>query len=147
MVNKDNFNILKYDQMLDPIAKTVTFNSGSADIQGFESVSIVVLLGLAANNSLSAAKTWSLVVEESINDSDWTTVDADDLIAVSSNAPWLLINAADEDNAIYAVGYIGNNRYIRIVATAAGSPGSMPMAIFATEGHPRSASTGQATGP
>ena len=146
-MNKENFNSLLYDQMLDPIAKTATFNSGSAATAGFESISLVVLLGLAANSSLSAGKTWSFVVEESINDSDWTTVAAAELVGASSNAPWLLINAAAEDNNIYAVGYIGNAPFIRIAATAAGSPGSMPMAIFATEGHPRSASTGQQSTP
>lgn len=146
-MNKDNFNILLYDQMLDPIAKTATFNSGSAAMAGFESATITVYLGLAANNSLSAAKTWSFVVEESVDDTNWTTVVVAELIGASSNAPWLLVNAADEDNAVYAVGYTGNAEFIRLACTAAGSPGSMPMAIKCTLGHPRSASTGQTSTP
>lgn len=57
--------------------------------------------------------TVTFVMEESENDSDWTTVSAQ---FIQGSLPTI---TANDDNEIYSVGYVGSARYIRLVATVA----------------------------
>lgn len=134
------------------ITATNTPSSG-VDTAGFSSIEFLIAVGVVTNIANSPQPTWAFKLQESDSASaDFTDVTDDDMVLVgsakspvaapnASTGVFLTIDDAAEDAQVYRVGYIGNKRYVRVVATAANTPGSTPYAVVAVLGHPAIAPT------
>lgn len=112
---------------------TSTRTSGSIDMQGFNSLSVVFVLG-ASGDALSGSIYWTLKLTHSDDNTTFTDVTAADLNAGTAT---VVVNSTSLDEAVYNFGYNGNKRYVRAVATHTGTHSSgTPMAVLALRGAP-----------
>jgi len=119
--------------------KTVTATetpSAGVDLQGYSAATVICSIGTITNIGMSPIPSWTFKLEESDDDSTYTAVDAGDMLldygnndGSASSGVFATIDAADEDDANYSVGYIGSKRYVRVVATAADTPGATPVSV------------------
>ena len=119
-------------------AKTATVTPArGVDLRDFAGgVDALIYVGAVANIASSPQPSWTFHFEESDSDtSGFTAVtNADDVDIEGSLSPvaapnastgvFLTVDAAAKDDKIYRVGYLGSKRYLRVVATAANTPGS-----------------------
>lgn len=127
--------------------------TNGVDLQGFDSAEFVISIGTITNVANSPQPSWTFKLQESDSQSSGFSDVTDSSIVLtgsgaspvtspdSSSGVFLTVDAADEDDAVYRVGYVGAKRYVRVVATAANTPGNTPMSIVAVLGHPHSAPT------
>lgn len=119
-----------------------TNDPDGVDLQGFYSCNVLCAVGEMTNVDGSPAESWTLKLQESDSaSSDFTDVDEDDMLLEFGNndgsatgGVFATIDSADEDDAVYTVGYIGTKRYIRVVATAANTPGDTPISVIMVKG-------------
>ena len=134
----DIYSDLKVDQLIDPADIVADGNSASVDMQGYDSLMFIVNVG-ATGDTLDANNYIELEVEESDDDSSFTDVADADLhkwVAGSNDGTFALINAADEDDAVYITGYRGNSRYVRVVINVTGThTNGTPQAVTAVRGN------------
>ena len=121
--------------------------AAGVDLQGFSSAEFVISIGAVANIAASPQPSWAFKLQESdASGSGFTDVtESGDVLVGSAKSPvaapdsstgvFLTVDAAAEDDQVYRVGYIGNKRYVRVVATAANTPGDTPLAVLAILGH------------
>lgn len=126
------------------------------DLAGFDSCEIVIHIGAIPNIANSPVPSWTFKLQESDQAATGFTdvVDADDVLVESSQTPlgapdgttglFLTVDAAAEDDKVYRVGFVGNKRYLKCIATPANTPGATPMSITAVLGHPALAPTSDA---
>lgn len=124
-------------------AKTVSATetpSNGVDLKGFSSATVLVSVGAMTNSGSTDLETWSFSLQESDSESSgFANVDEDDFLldygtndgSVSSGVFATVDDDEDEldDEQNLTVGYIGTKRYIRVVATAANTPGDTPIAV------------------
>ncbi len=86
------------------------------DLAGYESVEFLILIG--ANTDADA--TFSVLFEDgdASNLSDHAAVDDDFLIGTEALAGF---TAADDDNKVKKIGYVGNKGYARVTITPSGN--------------------------
>jgi hypothetical protein len=113
---------------ISPAVQSATIKGNAIDLLGFESVMLVINTGAIASSG-----NFTVTVEESdtTTDGDFTTVAAGNLIGST------LVNPLTADGC-FKVGYIGNKRYVRPVATK-NSGTSIALGATAIKGHPHSA--------
>jgi hypothetical protein len=117
--------------------------STGVDTQGLKNPTALVYMGAMTNSGGSPAETWTLTLEHSDSEgSGFETVNDGDIVYRSgrADAPSSGVFAtigdstdsgsAADDSALYGVTYVGSKRYIRVVATAANTPGSTPITAF-----------------
>lgn len=121
--------------------------TNGVDRQGFDSLEFLIHIGVVTNIANSPQPSWTFKLQESDSQaSGFTDVTDSNLVLVgsaqspvgapdSSTGVFLTVDAAAEDDAIYRVGYVGTKRYVRVVSTAANSPGNTPLSIVALLGH------------
>jgi hypothetical protein len=125
--------------------KTVTATetpSTGVDLKGFSSATIIAAIGAITNIASSPVPSWTLKLQESdSSNTGFADVDEDDMLVEYGNndgsvasGVWATIDDAAEDDAIYTCGYIGTKRYIRVVATAADTPGATPICVVVQKG-------------
>jgi len=132
------------------VAATITATNtptNGVDTQGFESLMAVLSIGAIANIANSPRPSWSFKFQESdtINSGFTDVTDVDRVLVGSSRAPvttvntstgvFLVVDANTEDETAYAVGLITSKRYVRVVATAANTPGNTPYGVNIHLGH------------
>lgn len=129
-------------------SKTATvIPANGVDLKGFDSAEFILHVGTVTNIANSPQPSWEFKLQESNDDSVFTDVlTAGDVLVGSAQSPvvapdsssgvFLTVDDAAEDDAVYRVGYIGTKRYVRVVATAANTPGATPMSAVAVLGHP-----------
>lgn len=147
---RDSHSNHKVVQTLDPVNVTATTNCAGADRQGFESVDHVINVG-ESGDTLNGTNYWTLIIEESDDNSTFTAVTAAADVLVGSNsrvsAPngsgvFATIDDAAEDDAVYRIGYRGGKRYSRVTITENGTLNTgTPMAASAILGHAEQAPT------
>ena len=127
--------------------------ANGVDLKGFNAAEFVFSVGAVANIANSPQPTWSFKLQESDEQSaNFTDVVTEgDVLSESARSPvgapnastgvFLTIDDAAEDAQTYRVGYIGNKRYVRLVATAANTPGNTPYSAIAVLGKPSLAPT------
>lgn len=132
---------------------TTNTPSTGVDLLGFDSVEFLISIGTVTNIANSPQPTWSFKLQESdTSNADFTDVTDSSIVSVgsasspattpdSSTGVFLTIDDAAEDATVYRVGYRGTKRYVRVVATAANTPGSTPYSVVAILGHPSLAPT------
>jgi hypothetical protein len=153
MIRRDlHSNIKAVSHYVGAPTATVTPASG-VDLAGFSSSEFIISVGAVANIANSPQPSWAFKLQHSDSQSsDFTDVtDANDVLVGSAKSPvtapnsstgvFLTVDDAAEDDTVYRVGYIGTKRYVRVVATAANTPGATPMAFVAVLGDPALAPT------
>jgi len=146
-MRRDQHSDIKAVQLLSAALKTATFSSTGVDLTGFNAVDFLIDCGTITNVANSPQPSWTFKLQESDDDSTYTDVtDSNDVLVGSAASPvaapnastgvFLTIDSAAEDAALYRIGYIGDKRYARVVATAANTPGNTPMSICAVLGYP-----------
>ena len=105
MASKDRFNRDNIATLVVPAVITATNTATAIDMQGFESLNILIATGVVAG-----AGNFTPTLEESnIVDSGFTTVAAADLLGAFVT-PLVA-------STTYKVGYRGNRRFVRTVLT------------------------------
>lgn len=124
------------------ITATNTPSTG-VDTKGFDAVEMLISVGAITNIAASPQPSWTFKLQDSDSASaDFVDVTDSSLVLVgsalspvaapnSSTGVFLTIDAAAEDDKTYRVGYVGAKRYVRVVATAANTPGSTPYGVVA----------------
>jgi len=116
---------------------TATETPGSGiDLKGCSSATVICLIGAITNIANSPVPSWTFTLQDSADDSTYAAVETADVLitygkndgAVASGV-FATIDAAADDAALYSIGYIGDKRYIRVVATAADTPGNTAIAV------------------
>lgn len=124
------------------ITATNTPTNG-VDTKGFDACTFLISVGTVANIANSPQPSWAFKVQESDTvNASFVDITDSKRIAVSgiqspggapdsSTGVFLTIDAAAEDATAYHVGVISDKRYLRVVATAANTPGSTPYSVVA----------------
>lgn len=147
MYGRDLHSNIKSVQHLECKAYTTTQTpTNGIDRQGFAELEFLIAVGAVSNIANSPQPGWTFKLQESDSQaSGFSDVTDSDVVLVgsakspvaapsSSTGVFLTVDAAAEDSLTYRVGYIGNKRYVRCVATAVNTPGSTPLSITALLG-------------
>lgn len=135
---KDLYNGVKPESLLLPAAAlTADTNSAGADLQGFQSATVLFHVG-QSGDTLSGSVYFKLLLQESDDNSTFTDVAIADMIGglqVTAGEVALIDDPA-EDEVLVKVGYIGIKRYIRgrIDVTGTHTNGT-PIAITCLKSH------------
>lgn len=107
--------------------------SASVDRQGYDSVT----LGMVTGTLSDADATFTLLMEESSDNSAWSTVAAADLIGT------VALGSFDfaADGVCRKIGYKGAKRYVRATVTPANNTGNLFLAGMWLLGHPNAVPT------
>ncbi len=149
MTTRDLVTSIKPVQHLAAAAYTATQTpSNGVDTLGFESLVAFISVGVITNIANSPKPIWAFKFQESdaVNSGFTDVVSSDRVLVGSSKTPvtapdastgvFLNVDAAAEDETVYAVGLITTKRYVRVVATASNTPGSTPLNIVIVLGRP-----------
>lgn len=123
MPRKDMANNIAITQILDPATTTATVNTNGVDTAGTNGAMISVLIG-ESGDTLSSTVKWDLILQDSSDNSSFSAVTDNKFVSfaqVDSSGIYATIDAASEDDATYAVGYHGPNRYFRVACTKTGT--------------------------
>ena len=145
-MKRDLHTSLKLDQVEAAQAITTTDTSATIDTRGADSVEVIIAVGVVTNIANSPQPTWAIKLQSSPDDSAWTDVTDSNHVLInnsispvaapnSSTGVFCTIDGAADDAKTFRVGYVGGVRYIRVVATAANTPGSTPYFVCALLGH------------
>lgn len=151
-MRRDLHSNVELRQLLAAAVVATTQTSTGIDLRGSGSAEFLIAVGTVTNIANSPQPSWAFKLQESDDNSTYTDVTDSAVVLVgSAQAPvaapnattgvFLTIDAAAEDAETYRVGYIGNKRYVRVVGTAANTPGNTPMWIGVILGHPDIAPT------
>jgi hypothetical protein len=124
---KDGISGLGLVASLVPAVVTATTKGSHADLQGFNSATLIINAGAIAGDGLYAI---TMQESDTTTDGDFTEVAAGDLLGI--------LPAALEASTVYKQDYVGNKRYIRAVITKTSGTSIAAGAIFAL-GHPHDA--------
>lgn len=131
---KDLRALVTTTQLVDPATITAVTNSASVDLKSHQNALFAVAVG-ESGDTLSASVKIELELEESDDDITFTDVaDADMLGEVSgtNDGCFAVIDAADEDDAVYTAQYHGSKRYVRAVINVTGThTNGTPIGIIA----------------
>lgn len=121
---KDGISGLGLVASLVPAVVTATTKGSNADLQGFNSATLIINTGAITGDGL-----YVIACQESdtTTDGDFTDVAAGDLLG--------LLPEALEASTVYKQGYKGNKRYVRAVITKTSGTSIAAGAVFAL-GHP-----------
>lgn len=124
---KDGISGLSLVASLVPAVVTATTKGSHADLQGFNSATLIINTGAIAGDGL-----FVITIQESntTTDGDFVDVAAGDLLGT--------LPAELAANTVYKQGYKGNKRYIRAVITKTSGMSIAAGAVFAL-GHPHDA--------
>lgn len=128
---KDLYSNIAVEQMIDPGVYTTTQTSDVINRTNYRSVTILVDIGLTTDGL------FDFEVQESDDNATWTAVADDDLLGTEPT-----VNGAaspSEGLAVHKIGYAGNSKYVRVVATEGASPSpstGVAFGVTAILGHP-----------
>lgn len=101
--------------------------STSCDLKGYESVMLALITGTNAD----ADVTYTVLIEDSNDDSSYAAVDDDYLIGTELLAGFQF----DDDGEVRKIGYVGPKRYVRATITPANNTGNVFLAGTWLLGH------------
>jgi hypothetical protein len=125
-------------------AFTTTQTPGTGvDLKGFDSCLIQAAIGPLANVAASPSPSWTFTLQESDSaTTGFTAVASGDVILANGHNDGTItsgvfgtVNSSTKQSAVFTVGYIGSKRYIRVVATAAQTPGTTAITVVVALGH------------
>lgn len=126
---KDLFNSITLKRVISPVsvADTTAQVGQAVDRKGFESVTYVIATGSIAD----ADATFTVLLEESDNNSDYTAVADADLLGTEALAGFQF----DDDNKCRKLGYVGAKRYTRMTITPVANASAAVISAVAILGH------------
>jgi len=116
-------NNIKLVECLNAIVKTADTNATAVDTQGANSAMAIVNVG-APGVTFSGSVKVDVKLEDSADNSTFAAVTNNNFVTggtVDSNGIWQTIDADGECNAVYGIGYVGPERYFRVVLDFTGS--------------------------
>lgn len=122
------------------ISTDTTTNGTSIDMAQYESLEFVGYASITDG-------TYTFVMQESVDDSVWTTVGSDFVLyegrkAVSTDDLPTLVNATDDDTW-FRFGYVGKQRYVRLNVVSASTSTGATLTIAGVQEHYRHQSTAE----
>ena len=128
---RDLYHNVLSTQVLNPAVSTTTKTSSAIDLQGHNSLSVLFSIG-QSGDTLSGSVFWTLKLQHSDDDSSYADLAASD---VSTGSTTIVVNSMSLDETVYGIGYIGNKRYLKGVATPTGTHTvGTPIGIIALTG-------------
>lgn len=109
--------------------------ASGVDVKALKSAEILVYIGAITNIANSPTPSWTFALQHSdTSNANFAAVEAADVVmeggaTLGANGVFATVDAAAEDDAVYRVGYVGAKRYVRVVATAANTPGNTAIAV------------------
>jgi len=97
------------------LSGTTPVKGNIVDTSGFEAITYLVQTGTVTDAGTAAGITFVVQESDTTADADFTAVDDADLVGLESDIA-ITVDTLD-GVAIGAIGYVGNKRYTRIVAT------------------------------
>lgn len=137
---KDLKNNISVVQTIAPVAGAADATGVTVDLQGYESCTFVINMGIEGI-TLSGSNKIEIELEESSDNSSWADVTATtSVIGATPDSSGKV--ATFDDNAetpsVAIVGYIGDKRYVRAMANFSGTHGTAtPYSVTAIRGHAR----------
>lgn len=141
---RDNYNGQAFRSALTAAVRTADANGATVDLQGFNAAAITAAVGVSGD-TLSGSVKVELEVQHSLDDgagapAAWVAcADADLLNSVTgtNTGTFAVIDDAAEDDAVYATGYVGGRRFVRVVANLTGThTNGIPLSAVAVLGEP-----------
>lgn len=100
----------------------------SCDRMGFNGVQFFAVAGTIADADVS----FTVLVEDSADNSAWAAVSDDFLLGTEAGA----VHLFSDDNETAKIGYVGKKRYVRMTITPANNTGNLDMALVALGHNP-----------
>lgn len=140
---RDILSTLRTEQSLKPqTVQASALDSGNIDLQGFDSLAVVVAVGQIAD-TLGASNRLDLKIEHADDNGAgapgaYAACTDDDVTGATglTSGIFMSVNADTKDNARYAIGYRGGKRFVKVTATPVSLATGGPVAIVALKGHP-----------
>lgn len=119
-------NNIELVESLNAIVKAADTNCTGIDTQGFNSSMAIVNVG-ALGITFSGTNKVDIKLEDSSDNSTFTAVTNNNFVTggtVDSSGIWQTIDADGDCNAVYGIGYVGPQRYYRVVLDFSGTHGT-----------------------
>jgi len=119
-------NNIELVECLNAIEKAADTDATAIDTQGFNSSMAIVNVG-APGITFSGTNKVDIKLEDSSDNSSFTAVTNNNFVTggtVDSSGIWQTIDADGDCNAVYGIGYVGPQRYYRVVLDFSGTHGA-----------------------
>ena len=119
-------NNIELVECLNAIVKAADTNAAGIDTQGFNSSMAIVNVG-APGVTFSTTHKVDIKLQDSSDNSTFAAVTNNNYVTggtVDSNGIWQTIDADGDCNAVYGLGYVGPERYYRVVLDFSGTHGT-----------------------
>ena len=119
-------NNIELVECLNAIVKAADTNAAGIDTQGFNSSMAIVNVG-APGVTFSTTHKVDIKLEDSSDNSTFTAVTDNNYVTggtVGGTGIWQTIDADGDCNAVYGLGYVGPERYYRVVLDFSGTHGT-----------------------
>ncbi len=116
-------NTSTISQITDPVVVSADALSAVVNQAGFTDVTVLVAVG-ESGDTLSGSVYIELEMQESSDDSTYTAcADADitNSVTGTNTGTFALIDAAAEDDAVYASKYLGSKQYVKVNTNVTGT--------------------------
>lgn len=114
---RDLYHNMLVSQHLNPVVSTTVKTSTTVDLQGYNAANVVFALG-QSGDTLSGSVYWTLKLQHSDDDSNYSDVTTADL---NNSSASVVVNSSSLDETAYSFGYQGAKRYLKAVATPTGT--------------------------
>ncbi len=115
---------------LAPATRTSSATGSAVDLRGFDAAVISVSFGAYTDGTHTPS------LQHSVDGSTYTNVAASDL-----DGAFAAVSGSGGANSVQTVGYIGAQRYVRVVMTVSGATSGAVSSANIVAGYPRSAPT------
>ena len=119
-------NNIELVECLNAIEKAADTDATAIDTKGFNSSMAIVNVG-APGITFSGTNKVDIKLEDSSDNSSFTAVTNNNFVTggtVDSSGIWQTIDADGDCNAVYGIGYVGPQRYYRVVLDFSGTHGT-----------------------
>ena len=119
-------NNIELVESLNAIVKDADTNATGIDTKGFNSSMAIVNVG-APGITFSTTHKVDIILEDSSDNSTFAAVTDNNYVTggtVGSTGIWQTIDADGDCNAVYGIGYVGPERYYRVVLDFSGTHGT-----------------------
>lgn len=123
-VLKDVKNKLNFVPTLLPAVRTADANGAEVDTQDSIGVGFMAHIGLSGDTLSGSVKIEMEVQHSDVSGSGYvacTDAEIDAAVVGTNTGTFAVIDAAAEDEQVYKVNYLGNKRYVRVVANFTGT--------------------------
>lgn len=138
---RDIHSTLKHVVLLPAASYNADNTPAAVDLQGFEAAEIAISVGVGGI-TFSGTNKVEFVLTHSSDDVTYSNVTDDDMIGVTGITGGIIksLIAAHAAGAVYAYGYRGGKRYLKLLADFSGTHGTAtPLGAVVVKGMPHNA--------